>query len=196
LTARRARGFFPAVRRLVRWRVPGALAFVAGALWLSPSAAAAPTAADEAARLAELARDTAHQTTLREPLKKAKQALDRAQSLDQVGDARRSALLRATAHEWLDLAHDLLRAVSAEENAEKAEKALDTLATRTVRGRALLEETVARLSRAREALEQLEHTPSPAPADPATKPKGAGRPEGKKPAAPPPAAPPASKEAR
>jgi hypothetical protein len=173
LTARNARGFFRAVRRLVRWRVLGSLAVVAWVFWGVPASAAPPSAADDASRLAELTLAAAHQTSLGEPLKKAKQALDRAQSLDQVGDARRAALLRATAREWLDLARSLLRTMSSEDKAQQAEKALDALETRTVRGRALLEETVARLGRAREALEQLAHAPGAAPAGPAGKTKGA-----------------------
>lgn len=149
------------------------------------SAAAAPIAGDAGQLLSDLERDTTHRAALAGSVEKARDALTRAKAMDRAGDAPHAALLRAAAREWIDGARDLLRATDAEAKAEQAEKAVDDLETKRVRGRALLEETIARRGRASALLEQLEREPKPsAPADakkapPSTKASG-------KPAATPP----------
>jgi hypothetical protein len=107
-----------------------------------------------------LAADQAHAAIVQEPLRRARAALDRAKALDHTGDARHAAVARAAAREWVDVARDLIRAVDAESRATESEKKLDELETKVIRGRALLEETVARRGRAAEALEQMQRTPS------------------------------------
>jgi hypothetical protein len=134
-------------------RKTGALALLGAFLWLSP-AAAAPR--DPEAELAPLDQDAAHRAILADPVKRAHDAVTRAQNLDRAGDGVHAAMLRAVALEWIDMARDALRAAEAEAQAEKMEKALDDLETKIVRGRALLEETVARRGRARSLLEELE----------------------------------------
>jgi hypothetical protein len=76
--------------------------------------------------------------------------------MDRAGDARHAAMMRAAALEWLDTARDLVRTADAETAAETAEKTAEDLDTKLVRGRALLEETVARRARAQQSLEQLD----------------------------------------
>jgi hypothetical protein len=86
--------------------------------------------------------------------------------MDQAGDVRHAAALRAVAREWVDCARDLVRTSETEAKAEKAEKSLDDLETKRARGRALLEETIARRGRAQALLDQLERESRlPAPSD-------------------------------
>jgi hypothetical protein len=152
LTAEKARGFFAVMRS------PRPLAALSAAFFssLSLGAVAAPPAGNADQLLAELEADKAHQSALAPPLQKAKDALGRAHSMDQVGDGPHANLLRAVAREWLDLAKDLARTADAEAKAEQREKALDDLETKIVRGRALLEETIARRARAEALLEEVD----------------------------------------
>jgi hypothetical protein len=115
---------------------------------------------------------------IRGPLLRAQEALTRAKSMDRAGDTAHARLARALAHEWTRVALDLIRAASMEEKARQTETSLDEVATKTVRGRALLEETAARRGRAKEALEQLEREPPPPPPT-APKPHGTKAPTGK-----------------
>ncbi len=176
LTSPPFRGFFPRVRRLSRFRRTGALALV-GVLWLAPAAASPSPSSDERA-IAALEQDTSHGAVVGEPLRKARQALTRARSMEQAGDLAHASVVRATAREWIEVARDLVRANDLSDEATKVEKALDELETKTVRGRALLEETAARRGRARETLEQLQREPPPlleAAGKKARAPKGAPR---------------------
>ena len=180
LTATSDRGFLPGVRLLSRVRpltvwalVP--LAAVPGAARL---ALAAPS--DDESAIAELSRAQPHSALVKEPVRRANEALARAKAMDRAGDASHARLARALAHLWARVAFDLIRASALEQKARLAEKNLDELETKTVRGRALLEETAARRGRAKEALEQLEREPPPPP--PTAKPPGA-KPKGGKPKA-------------
>jgi hypothetical protein len=146
---------------------------------IAPCRALAAPSDDESA-VQELSRDQAHAPLVKEPVRKANEALTRAKSMDRAGDTAHARLARALAHEWARVAFDLIRASALEEKARLAEKALDELETKTVRGRALLEETAARRGRAKEALEQLEREP-PAP-PPTAKPPGPKQKAGKPPA--------------
>ena len=111
----------------------------------------------------ELSRDTAHAALVHAPLERAQEALKRAASMDRAGDTAHARLARALAHEWTRVALDLIRMQTLEDKARSTEQSLDEVATKTVRGRALLEETAARRGRAKEALEELEHAPPPPP---------------------------------
>jgi len=154
------RGFFPGV--LCSRRVD----FFATALVLCSagfSGVVRAAASDDESAVAELSRDTTHAALIRGPLLRAQDALKRALSMDRAGDTAHAQLARALAHEWTRVALDLVRASALEEKARLAEKTLEELDTKTVRGRALLEETAARRGRAKEALEQLEREPPAAP---------------------------------
>ena len=173
MTAPVYRGLFPGVLRAACARYL-ALAVVSG--WALSTARAAAAPSDDESALNELSHDAAHAALVRGPLLRAEEALDRAKSMDRAGDTAHAGLARALAHEWTRVALDLIRATALEQQAWLAEKSLDELATKTVRGRALLEETAARRGRAKEALEQLEREPPP-PAAP--KPHGTNRPAAK-----------------
>jgi hypothetical protein len=148
---------------------------VLGAACLAGRANAAPS--DDESAVAELSRDTAHAALVRGPLLRAQDALKRAKSMDRAGDSAHARLARALAHEWTRVGLDLIRAATLEEKARLTEKSLDELDTKTVRGRALLEETAARRGRAKEALDELEHAPPPPP--PTAPAKGHAKPAGK-----------------
>lgn len=153
------------------------LAVVAGVAGLSGTVTAAPS--DDESAVAELSRDTAHAALIHDPLLRAEDALKRAQSMDHAGDTAHARLARALAHEWTRVALDLIRASTMEEKARSTEQTLDELDTKTVRGRALLEETAARRGRAKEAIEQLEHEPPPPPPTAPAKGHGPKAPSGK-----------------
>jgi hypothetical protein len=150
----------PGVLRAACARYLGIAAIAGSACWAGLAAAAA---SDDESAVNELSHDTAHAALIRGPLLRAQEALARARSMDRAGDTAHARLARALAHQWTRVALDLIRAASMEEKARQTEKSLDEMATKTVRGRALLEETAARRGRAKEALEQLEHEPPPPP---------------------------------
>jgi hypothetical protein len=166
LTATSDRGFLPGVRLLKR-----VLLFIpfVGVI-CAPRFALAAQSDDESA-IAELSRDQPHSALVKEPVRRANEALARAKAMDRTGDTSHARLARALAHLWARVAFDLIRASALEQKARLAERNLDELETKTVRGRALLEETAARRGRAKEALEQLEREPPPPP--PTAKPPGA-----------------------
>lgn len=156
---------------------PLAVCLLAGVIGAPALALAAPS--DDESAIQELSGDQTHSALVKEPVRRANEALARAKSMDRAGDTSHARLARALAHEWARVAFDLIRAAALEQKARLAEKTLDELETKTVRGRALLEETAARRGRAKEALEQLEHEPPPPPPTakpPGTKPK-AGKPK-------------------
>lgn len=121
---------------------------------------------DPNAILADLEKDTAHQSLVAGALGRARDALTRARSMDLAGDGRHATIVRQVALEWLDLGRDLIRTATTETAADASEKDGDDLDTKLVRGRALLEETVARRGRARQLFDQLEPATPVAPADP------------------------------
>jgi hypothetical protein len=108
----------------------------------------------------------------REPVENAQGALRRARAVLDTGDRNRATLLERLALEWAGLAADLLRTAKAERRAEEAQQKLSEIKTRTVRARALLEETVARRGRSRAELDAAER-PAPSPTEPAKPPSGA-----------------------
>lgn len=101
----------------------------------------------------------------KQPLDKARQALDRGHQARAAGDYRHAGMLESLALEWAQTARDLDRAVTAEHRAEKVEKQAADAATKARHARALLEETVARRGRAQERLDRLKkagaHPPPP-----------------------------------
>jgi hypothetical protein len=179
-----------AVQRFVL-RVAGSLSVVLGAV----TAAAQPTEAELSRRISELELDTTHRASLAEPLGKAKKALERARRSSKGGgwapadkaSGRQPGLLRSVAGAWLDVARDLSRTIDAEKAANEAQKKLDDTETKVLRGKALLEETIARRSRIQAQLDALDRpkaeapsppTPTAAPAQaPATKPEPKPKPE-------------------
>jgi hypothetical protein len=179
LTSEKPRGFFARMRLSLGFV---RLLAVGGVLYALPSVAA-PATRETDQLLAELDADTAHRVALAGPLEKARSALARAHSMDLAGDAAHATLLRAAAREWLDYGKDAVRAVDAEAKADERERAQDELATKIVRGRALVEETVARRARAEALLEEVQRA-APAPVtSPKVKLKGGSElPEGTKPA--------------
>jgi hypothetical protein len=179
LTLEKPRGFFARMRLSLGFV---RLLAVGGVLYALPSVAA-PATRETDQLLAELDADTAHRAALAGPLEKARTALARAHSMDLAGDAAHATLLRAAAREWLDYGKDVVRAVDAEAKADERERAQDELATKIVRGRALVEETVARRARAEALLEEVQRA-APAPVtSPKVKLKGGSElPEGTKPA--------------
>jgi hypothetical protein len=67
-----------------------------------------------------------------------------------------AALLAAIALEWAEVARDLLRAASAEKSSDRLEQEAAALETETARLRAAVEQTMARVGRARQDLQELE----------------------------------------
>jgi hypothetical protein len=134
------------------------LSFLAIAVGLACSGPAfAADGGDFERTLGQLSEDSAHQAVIRDALSKARAALKRAQELDLAADGKHaSMMMRAVAREWVQVARDLVRAADAEQRATESERRRTELETKTVRGRALLEETVARRGRAKALLQQLE----------------------------------------
>jgi hypothetical protein len=157
------------VRRFVLSAVCAGLAAV---VVVGPrSAAAEPTEPELSKRLSDLEKDTAHRAALSRHLESAKRAIERsrrsskgAQWAPQQGTTdRQAALFLAVAGEWLDVATDLVRTVSAEQAATIAQKRLDDAQTRIVRGKLLLEETIARRGRTQAQLEAADKPKSEPP---------------------------------
>ncbi|HEX5099090.1 MAG TPA: hypothetical protein VFV94_06295 [Polyangiaceae bacterium] len=180
-------------------RAMGAVSLPLSVLFAS-AAAAQTTDAELSRRLSELERDTAHRSALAAPLEKAKRALERTRrgasgagwAPQDPAAERQSALLRNVARVWLDVARDLVRTIDAEKAAIAAQKKLDEIETKVVRGKALLEETIARRARTQAQLDLIDRPkaelppsvpPATAPAQapvekpPATAPKTPAKPE-------------------
>lgn len=119
------------------------------------SARAAPSQAELVAQATRLEQDPSNGALVKDPTGRARRALDRAHAMDHAGDSGHAALLRAAAEGWLAMATDLIRAAAAEARARASEKELVDAETKVVRGRALLEETIARKGRAQAELDDL-----------------------------------------
>jgi len=102
----------------------------------------------------------AHAKLASEPLDRAQKALRRGADARVAGDHAHGARLEGVGREWAETGRDLVRAAEAERQAQELYSKAAALETKVVRGRALLEETMARRERAREKLEQLEGKPS------------------------------------
>ena len=101
----------------------------------------------------------AHAKLAAEPLDRAQNALRRASDARIAGDHGHGAQLEGVGREWAETGRDLVRAAEAERKALELYAKATALETKVVRGRALLEETMARRERAREKLQQLEGKP-------------------------------------
>ncbi|MBN1607438.1 MAG: hypothetical protein JW940_12440 [Polyangiaceae bacterium] len=86
----------------------------------------------------------------------AERALGRADAARQAGDTSLPQLLEALARKWAQSAAELARAHQAEDRATAVERQLLRAQERRLRARALLEEAMARVERARAALGKLE----------------------------------------
>ena len=97
----------------------------------------------------------ADQPLARGPLDEAKRALDRAAGARRSGDIRHVELLEGLAREWAETARDVVRAAAVEAEAGALEIAAADAGLQAERGRALLEESIARRGRAEAELEKL-----------------------------------------
>jgi hypothetical protein len=155
----------PAVRH------PVGAVFAVFLLLSSSGSRAAPKSprADARAALGQLEAKKEDAVVAAEPIAEARKALTRARSARQAGDDSGATLLDRLAREWAEVAVALLKAVEAERRADEAERRLEEVETKTVRARALLEETVARRGRTKQELQRIESAPpppTPAPAVP------------------------------
>jgi hypothetical protein len=127
----------------------------------SPAISLAAEASDTEAILSRLEADRQSKLLATESIAKAKNALERARSALAAGDTRSARLLREVAHQWALVGRDVVRAATAETQADQADRRLHDVETRLVRARALLEETILRRGRAREKLEEVERQTAP-----------------------------------
>lgn len=116
-------------------------------------------------------------------LKKAQAAQERARDMRASGDARHAQLLEQLAQIWTEAARELLAAIDAESRAQAAQKKALELREQIENERALLEENIARRSRAqgelRKAQEEADARPLAPPPKEKNK-KGKGGKGGKK----------------
>ncbi len=133
---------------------------ICGALALSLAVGASATNGsdrDVATKIvSELSAQPKQAALAREPLAKAKSALERAADARAAGDHVHGARLEALAREWAETGTDLVRAAAVENELADVQKQLTDTETRLVRARALIEETVARRARAKHELDELE----------------------------------------
>jgi hypothetical protein len=129
---------------------------------LQGEAQAAPGKAGETARtlIAELERDSSTHGLVGPALSRAKDALAKAQGAAPT----RAPLLEATALEWAEVARDLARASAAERSSDRLEQDASATQTEIARLRAAVEQTMARVGRAREDLKVLERGAAKTPA--------------------------------
>lgn len=141
-------------------------------------AAARGSAPRAEAILSRLESDAASKSATAGAVSQARKALERSRNARAAGDQAHAEMLDDLALEWAELGQDTVRATQSEAQAEALERQLLETETKTVRARALLEETIARRGRAREKLEQLESAVAPATsaAPPSAPPKPASAP--------------------
>jgi|SRR5687767_7013011 hypothetical protein len=175
LTATPPRGFLPPVSKFLRSTPRPALALGAVVAVATTGALASLGAGDDRstaeAAIRNLTAVPAHAKLASEPLERANNALRRAADARVAGDHAHGARLEGVGREWAETGRDLVRAAEAERQAQELYSKAAALETKVVRGRALLEETMARRERAREKLEQLEGKPSEGK-PPESKPEG------------------------
>jgi len=90
-------------------------------------------------------------------VERAKAALAKAGSS---GAAPAASLLEEAALEWAEVARDLLRASAAERASDGLEQESSAIETEIARVRAAVEQTMARVGRARQELKELEPVPA------------------------------------
>lgn len=123
------------------------------ALGLGAAATAEPKSANQA--IQQLRRTGLAPRVAGDLLKKAESAASRAEKARAAGDPAQAKRLEAVASEWAAAGFDRVRAAQMEMRAEKAQKQAAKLETRALRARALVEQTTARVGRAREKLERV-----------------------------------------
>jgi hypothetical protein len=134
--------------------LPGALALLTALAPFTADAQAASGGAGETARalIVELERDGSARDLVGPALSRAKEALSKAEAAPPT----RAPLLEATALEWAEVARDLLRASAAERASDRLEQDASATQTEIARVRAAVEQTMARVGRARQELKELE----------------------------------------
>jgi len=125
---------------------------VGGALHWDASAAPANPGDRAKALVLEVEADASARELTGPPTQKSKAASSRAEGSAPAA----AALLDATALEWAEVARDLLRASAAERTSDRLEQDAAALEAEIARTRAAVEQTMARVGRARQDLEQLE----------------------------------------
>jgi hypothetical protein len=142
------------------------------AVWaaLPGDALATPVNTGETARaiIAELQADASARELAGPALSRAEGALLRVRGASPT----RAPMLEATALEWAEVARDLVRASAAERASDKLEQDASAIQTELMRLRAAVEQTMARVGRARQELKELEAGAS----SPGTAPRGSGTP--------------------
>jgi colicin import membrane protein len=171
--------------------IPRTAAFLALVAWVGPAGLArAETAVDHrAAAEAELAKLEASpeaRALAKDSIRRSRHALDRARRARSAGDHRHGAELEALADELVQTGKDLVITAKAEQALAELETRRRELEARTVRARALVEQTVARRGRAAEQLARIQAERSgPAAASPTATSKPAPAPSPKAPPAAP-----------
>ena len=106
--------------------------------------------------LGELAKRPDAQRVAAESIKKADEALRRAEQMRASGDQKHGAMLEDTALEWATASQLLDKAAKAEKALSEVQVRTTDLETKVFRAQALVEQTVARRARAEEALRKLD----------------------------------------
>ena len=158
----------------------GAVTGLLGSLALAGGTADGSVAAS---LVAQLERDEGHRTLVADPLKRAKDAMERAVRFRGLGDEPRARLADTLAKEWAETARDLVAAADSEAKAAETRTAAIDAGASMERERALLEEGIGRAGRLRAEYEAAERearetnrTATPVDAGPAKRqPKRAGR---------------------
>jgi hypothetical protein len=119
--------------------------------WDARAAPAAPAERTQAIVL-EVEADPAARELVGPALERSKEASARAGAAAPPS----ATLLEVIALEWAEVARDLLRASSAEKASDRLEQEASALETESARLRAAVEQTMARVGRARQDLQELE----------------------------------------
>jgi hypothetical protein len=159
LTSWRRRGLVPGViawRPVLRLGAPllGVLSVSGAVQW--EARAAGESVADRArSLLTHVEADASVRQLVSPATSRAGDALRRAEAAS-VGAPAHAQLLESIALEWAQVAHDLKRARDAELASDRLEQEVSSVQTELVRSRAAVEQTMARVGRAREELAELE----------------------------------------
>jgi colicin import membrane protein len=102
---------------------------------------------------------------------KSREALERARGTRASGDGRHGQLLEKLALVWAEAAREILTAIDAEEKAQAAQRKMSETKEQIERERALLEENIARRSRAQIELRRAQEEAASRPAAPPPKEK-------------------------
>jgi hypothetical protein len=127
------------------------------ALALPASAEPRPEAREKAQTLvATLEAKPKAKAVAQSELAKAKDALIRADRAHKAGDHQHATMLETVALEWATAANALTRTTEAETKATELEQKIQDVDAKTLRARALLEQTEARRARAAAQLKEAE----------------------------------------